>query len=54
LSATVTQEGQNGWACQRALTVANNVAIDIDSCSYNPGNSAISVAHQIADKVAKQ
>lgn len=54
LSATVTQEGQNGWACQRALTVANNIVIDIDLCSYNPGNSAVSIAHQIADKVAKQ
>ena len=53
LSATKTQEGQGGWACQRALTVANNVAVDVDSCSYNPDDSGVTIAHQIAAKVAK-
>ncbi len=52
LSATTTQEGENGWACQRALTVANNVAVDVKSCSYNPGDSAVTVADQIAAKIA--
>ena len=53
LSATHTQEGQRGWACQRALTVANNVAVDVDSCSYNSDDSGVTIAHQIAAKVAK-
>jgi hypothetical protein len=33
LSATQTEEGSNGWTCQRALTVANNFAIDVTACS---------------------
>ncbi len=41
----------HGWTCQRALTVANNVAIDIDACSGNVGDSAVSIARQIAAKV---
>jgi hypothetical protein len=36
--------------CERALTVANNVAIDVTACVGPPG-AAISVAHQIAAKV---
>ena len=35
--------------CERALTVANNVAIDIAACGH-PG-AAINIAHQIAAKV---
>jgi hypothetical protein len=50
LSATKTQENANGWACQRALTVANNAAIDVSACSYNPADSAVNIAHQIAAK----
>jgi serine/threonine kinase PknH len=53
LSATKTEEGGNGngWTCQRALTVANNVAIDISACGYNLSESAVNIAHQIAAKV---
>ncbi|MGO9154666.1 sensor domain-containing protein [Mycobacterium sp.] len=47
LSASKTQENADGWACQRALTVANNVAIDIEGCSYNPADSAVNIAYQI-------
>jgi PknH-like protein len=39
--------------CQRALTVANNVAVDVDSCGYNPDDSAVTAAQKIATKVAK-
>jgi serine/threonine kinase PknH len=53
LSVSVTQEDGNGYACQRALTVANNVVIDIDACSYSVNNSAVDIAHQIAAKVPK-
>jgi serine/threonine-protein kinase len=53
LSNTRTQEGLRGWGCQRALTVANNVAVDVDACSYNPGDSAVTVAQKIAAKLAK-
>ena len=51
LSATKTEENANGWACQHALTVANNVAIDILACSYNPANSAVVVAQQIKQNI---
>jgi hypothetical protein len=54
LSATETREGGQGWACQRALTVKNNVAIDITACSNNPANSAVDIAHKIAAKLPKQ
>ena len=51
LSATKIEEGANGWACQHALTVANNVAIDIMACSYNPANSGVQVAQQIKQNI---
>jgi serine/threonine kinase PknH len=54
LSVNLTEEGGNGWGCQRVLTIANNVAIDLLTCSYNPTNAAVNIAHQIAAKVAKQ
>ena len=57
LSATKTLEtGYWLWqSCQRALTVANNVAIDVQACSQNQSDSqsdsAVNIAHQIAAKV---
>ena len=59
LSATETEGGgKTGYAwdsCQRALTVANNVVIDVDACSENRSDSqsgsAVNIAHQIAAKV---
>jgi hypothetical protein len=49
------QEGGDGWACQRALSVRNNIAIDVVTCSYNQsGSPAIDVAARIAAKVVKQ
>jgi hypothetical protein len=54
LHNTSTQENGNGNACDRALTVSNNVAIDVLSCGPNPAGSAVNIAHQMAAKVAKQ
>lgn len=55
LTTSQVQEGGEGWTCQRALTVRNNVAIDIVTCSYGQsGAVAVGVAQQIAAKVAKQ
>jgi serine/threonine-protein kinase len=54
LSATITgilgRTGASG-VCERALTVANNVAIDIDACSASPSGAAVNIADQIAAKV---
>ena len=49
LSATVTPAGSLGF-CERALTVASNVAIDVATCAGPPG-AAVNIAHQIAAKV---
>lgn len=55
LGTSQAQEGGDGWICQRALTVRNNVAIDIVTCGYSQtGSVAIDIASQIAAKVAKQ
>ncbi|OBB78046.1 nuclease PIN [Mycobacterium colombiense] len=40
--------------CQRALTVRNNVVIDIDACRKDVGDLGVSIADQIAGKVDKQ
>ena len=55
LSTSQVQEGGEGWRCQRALTVRNNVAIDIVACAYSQsGSPAIDIAEKIAAKVTKQ
>lgn len=51
---STTREGGGGPACQRALTVSNNIAIDVATCPNNPGNTAVKIADQIAAKVAKR
>ena len=54
VTALVTEDhaAAPGWACGRALTVANNVVIDVNTCSANPGNTAAAVATRIASNVA--
>jgi serine/threonine kinase PknH len=49
LSATVTPAGSIG-VCERALTVANIMAIDVSACG-GPSGAAVNIAHQIAAKV---
>jgi serine/threonine-protein kinase len=49
---SATRGGEEG-ACQRALTVSNNIAIDVATCPNNPGNTAVKIADQVAAKVAK-
>nr|WP_231980528.1 sensor domain-containing protein [Mycobacterium sp. E2497] len=53
LSTSEEQEGSpDGWRCQRALTVRNNVVIDVAACgSFLPGSSAVDLAQQIAAAV---
>lgn len=56
LSTVVTQEAakEGGWACGRALAVKNNVIVDVNTCSPNPGDSAVNIAKQIVAKVPMQ
>ncbi|OBJ49380.1 serine/threonine-protein kinase PknH/PknJ [Mycobacterium sp. 1423905.2] len=42
-----TQEGADGWECQRAMSVANNVIVDVNACGYH----VIDQGSQIADKI---
>jgi serine/threonine kinase PknH len=46
-----TQEGADGWACQRAMGVANNVIIDVNACAYHVDKEQGS---QIVDKIMKK
>jgi serine/threonine kinase PknH len=43
-------------ACQRGLSVANNVAVDLVVCSFSESdpsiNQAVNLVHQIAAKVS--
>lgn len=44
-----------GGTCQRALTVRNNVVIDVSGCgAKDPGDAGVKLATQIAGKVDKQ
>lgn len=50
--STLQDPPSTGWkACGRALTVRNNVIIDVNTCSVDPKNSAVDIANQIAAKV---
>jgi hypothetical protein len=51
LSIRRPEEGGNGWNCQRALTVRNNVAVDVLACSFTEGDFAVNVAQLIANHV---
>jgi hypothetical protein len=49
LTSTKAQVGSNGWRCQHALTVANNVAIDVVACAYSEANTfGVALAKQVA------
>jgi PknH-like extracellular domain len=51
-TSTLQDPPATGWkACGRALTVKNNVIVDVNTCSVDPKNSAVDIANQIAAKV---
>ncbi len=52
--ATQKDAGAPGWACGRALVLRNNVIVDINTCSANPGDSAVRIADQIATNVSER
>jgi hypothetical protein len=55
LTGTTIGPGINiTMTCQRALTVRNNVAIDVSTCGKDPGDTGVTVAKQIGGKVDKQ
>ncbi|BBX53498.1 sensor domain-containing protein [Mycolicibacterium poriferae] len=50
-NAVYTEAAAPGWACGRALLQRNNIIIDVNTCSANPGDTARRLADQIATKV---
>ncbi|KUI45662.1 hypothetical protein AU198_05755 [Mycobacterium sp. GA-1199] len=50
--ATLQEAAAPGWACGHAIALENNVIIDVNTCSANPGDSAVRIAKQVAEKVA--
>lgn len=54
LTTSMVMEDGDGWGCGRALTVGNNVVVDVSTCSYNEtGDVAVTIAKDIADKLPK-
>lgn len=55
VGVTVTPQGgtKTSATCQRALTVRNNVVIDIEACRKDADDAAVKIASQIAGKVEK-
>jgi hypothetical protein len=52
LSVSRTEQSPEKWACQRALTVHNNVAIDIEACSQDGlTTAAVAIARQISSRL---
>jgi serine/threonine-protein kinase len=48
-----TQEGENGFACQHALSAMSNVVIEARTCGYHSSNQATQIADKMAAKVPK-
>ncbi|CPR09821.1 Ser/Thr protein kinase [Mycobacterium bohemicum DSM 44277] len=48
-----SEEGADGWGCQRVLGVANNVIVDIRACAYHVGDQAGQIADKIVANVNK-
>lgn len=50
----VQQESTGGWSCQRALTVGNNVIVEVSACAYRIADEAAEIAVQIAENIAQE
>jgi hypothetical protein len=53
LSTVATQQNAAapGWGCGHAVALENNIIIDVNTCSASPGDSAVRIAKEIAEKV---
>lgn len=52
LAVSRVQQSPQRWACQRALTVHSNVAVDVEACSLDgPTAAASAIAGQIAGRL---
>jgi serine/threonine kinase PknH len=46
-----TQEGADGWECQRAMGVANNVIVDVNACGYHITDQGSQIVDKIIAKI---
>ncbi|CDO90010.1 serine/threonine protein kinase [Mycobacterium triplex] len=51
ISVLQTQEGADGWQCEHAMSVANNVIVDVNACGYHISDQSSQIADKIVDKV---
>lgn len=52
LAVSRVQQSPQRWACQRALTVHSNVAVDVEACSLDgPTSAASAIAGRIAGRL---
>ncbi|MCQ4365724.1 serine/threonine-protein kinase PknH/PknJ [Mycobacterium gordonae] len=54
ITVTDAQEGANGWECQRAMEVANNVIVDVNACGFQITDQGGQIADKIIAKVNKE
>ena len=45
------RKAADGWGCQRAMGVANNVVADINACAYHITDQGGQIADKIVEKV---
>jgi len=51
LTITRSQEDNPGWSCQRAMTVTNNVVVDLAACAMDVDDRGVELALLIVDKI---
>jgi hypothetical protein len=53
LAISLVRDGVKHWTCQHALTVAGDVAVEVQACGFNQTDpAAVTIAGQIAAKLA--
>ena len=48
---TDTQEGGDGWGCQRVMSLANNVIVDIRACAYRVNDQGTRIVDRIVANI---
>ena len=55
LAISLVRDGVKHWVCQHALTVADEVAVEVQACGYNQTDpAAVTIAGQIAAKLVNR
>ncbi|WP_142245520.1 sensor domain-containing protein, partial [Mycobacterium sp. IS-836] len=49
-----TQEGADGWECERAMSQANNVIVDVNACGYHITDQGGQITDKIVGKIATE